>query len=267
MSDDPVEEIRDLGAGVKAEFLSRLRSPLVGAFVISWLLWNHRVLFVLFSDMKVGKRFDFIDTDLFSSSADFWLWNTVWPLLSAVGYIFIVPLATRGVHRWNLWQRRLLREDDLRSERLEVIPVAEAKKLKLLLEGRRSQIEVFKSDMEKLRLRVVQLAAMHACAKNREAEREHQELREYLTSRSFIMWKVAGTTALSRHSFGTDAGIISVALQKRTGAADADGWNLVATKLQLLVKDDVLFQLAFDYEDGSFRGICDGIDVRLAPVA
>lgn len=266
MSDSPAEGIRDLGEGVKAEFLSRLRSPLVGAFVISWLLWNHRVLFVLFSDMKVGKKFDFIDMDLFASSADFWLSNTLWPLLSAAGYIFIVPIATRWVHRWNLWRRRLLHEDDLRSEGLKVLPVWEAAKLRTLAFERKSQVEKLIEEVEGLTIRTTQLAAMHACAQNRDTKHTPPELVDYLATRSFVMWGDVPNKPISRHEFSADGGLVSYGMNK-SKSSNADVWEMEGLKLLLLEKDHLLGELAFDSSDGVFRGQCGGGNVRLSPAA
>lgn len=264
MSDSPAEGIRDLGEGVKAEFLSRLRSPLVGAFVISWLLWNHRVLFVLFSDMKVGKKFAFIDMDLFSSAADFWLSNTLWPLLSAGAYIFVVPWATRGVHRWNLWHQRLLHEDDLRSEGLKVLPVGEATKLRALASERRTQVEKLKDEVEELGARMTQLAAMHACAQSRDPGQAYPELADYVNSRPFVMWGDVSHKPLSRHEFSADGGLISYAVN-RGAASDADGWELDGASLRLLQKNELQCELLFDSSDGVFRGQYGGINVRLSP--
>lgn len=262
MSDGPNEGLSGFGDGVKAEFLSRMRSPLVGAFVLSWIVWNHRVLFVLFSDMKVGKKFDFIDMDLYSSSADFWLMNALWPFLSAVGYIFAVPLLTRWVHRWNLYRRRLSHEDEVRSEGLQVLPLAEGKRLRELASEKRVEAEALKKKLTDLGLEMTKLRAMHACCQYPEVGRSHPELADYLISRSFVMWSVVINKPISRHDFGVDGALVSVELNKGF-VGGADGWELVGTTLRLLAKEKILGELVFDSSNGCFEGKSGGIDVHI----
>jgi hypothetical protein len=261
MADSPVEGIRDLSEGVKAEFLSRMRSPLVGAFVLSWMVWNHRVLFVLFSDMKVGKKFDFIDIDLYPSLADFWIMNALWPSLSAIGYIFLVPPFTRLVHRWNLYRRRLSHEDEVRSEGLKVLPVEEGKRLRELASEKRMEAEALKREVAGLGLEMIKLRAMHSCCQYPEVGRSRPELADYLVSRSFVMWSVVKNTAISRHDFGVDGALVSFEINKGY-IGGADGWELVETTLRLFVKEKVLGELVFDSSNGGFDGNSGGIPVR-----
>lgn len=122
---------------------SRVSSAFFFSFIASWLAWNHRLLFVLFSGMPVQERFSYIDNELYSSLQTIWGVGLSYPLLTATAYVLLGPLIDRWVEIWRLRVRRKMREDEARSEGLELMT--------------RETSEAARADIRKLREKVSQL--------------------------------------------------------------------------------------------------------------
>jgi len=76
---------------IRLQINERLTSPLVGSFFLSWICWNHRFLFVIFSSLPVRERFEFIDHQLYPA----W-WETlnaglIKPALTSILFILLYP--------------------------------------------------------------------------------------------------------------------------------------------------------------------------------
>lgn len=78
-------------SSVFSEMSSRMKTPLLGTFVLSWLAYNHdHVAKLLFSDNT--QRIALIESTPFNLNSDLLL-----PLALALAYLFIVPLAQWGI--------------------------------------------------------------------------------------------------------------------------------------------------------------------------
>ena len=55
----------ELSKSVKAVLYDRISSPLLGTFAVSWVLWNHRFITVLLSNMEPIEKFKVVDTVLY----------------------------------------------------------------------------------------------------------------------------------------------------------------------------------------------------------
>ncbi len=52
MSDEAQNTLDAVKEEIKSAVSSRFNSPLLGTFIVSWLAWNHRLIFVLFSSLE-----------------------------------------------------------------------------------------------------------------------------------------------------------------------------------------------------------------------
>lgn len=98
----------------------RIASPLTGALIISWLLWNWRIVLVLLSTKPVEWKITYIDYLAFEGGSK-QLWYCVFgPLITALFILLIYPVASIAIYRvWALYQKSFMRiEQDLRAERL-----------------------------------------------------------------------------------------------------------------------------------------------------
>lgn len=84
-------------SSVFSEMSSRMKNPLLGTFVLSWLAYNHdHVAKLLFSDNT--QRIALIESTPFNLNSDLLL-----PLALALAYLFIVPLAQWGIDIVKYW--------------------------------------------------------------------------------------------------------------------------------------------------------------------
>jgi hypothetical protein len=102
--------MKDLWDSFKHQLSERLSNPLLGSFVISWLVWNHRMVFVLFADMSAKERFDFIDGTLYPAWWVSWFCLLIGPLACSLLYIRFYPDVAKKINGYWLRQQILLKK-------------------------------------------------------------------------------------------------------------------------------------------------------------
>jgi hypothetical protein len=107
--------LKEIGNDLRTQFRERLSSPLIGSFAISWLIWNYRLLAVLFSNLSVVERFKYIDTVLYPTPWSTWISKLIGPLACALAYIFIYPYPAKAIN--GFWLRR---ENERKKQRDEI---------------------------------------------------------------------------------------------------------------------------------------------------
>ena len=98
-------EPSDIITSIKATLYERISNPLIGTFVLSWLLWNYRLIWVLLSSMQTTDKFTYIDIILYPFK---WDWtnkllhieNFITPL-----YLFVGPLLTTLVYIYIIYPK------------------------------------------------------------------------------------------------------------------------------------------------------------------
>jgi hypothetical protein len=89
----------------------RLSSPLFGAFIFSWCIWNWKIIYLtIFVDSKlVGNKIDFITKNYFSD------WQLLYyPILSTLFLILVYPLISTGAFWTTLKFEKI--KNDLRNK-------------------------------------------------------------------------------------------------------------------------------------------------------
>lgn len=193
---------KDVFDSLRLNWVSRTSSPLFGALGISWLVWNHRLLFVLFADKPVSWRFAYIDVHLYPDTWRFVAYNVVGPVASALFYLYVFPYPAREVFKFTLKKKRELNELANEIEGQRLLTVDEGQVLRRQIDeaaAQRAQLVESANDIEK-----TMKGANEALAKKlREAEAEvararaegitsrpdqaPARIREFLTSRPFIL--------------------------------------------------------------------------------
>lgn len=155
--------------GIFQEFLSgmrnvlseRLVSPLMPAFVISWLVLNYRFVVIVFSDESLPSKLTLIDTVLFPTWTDVLLRGFVIPLAAALIYIFAYPYPARWVYGFALSRQRELREARQRAENARVLTVEESQRLRTYYYDRERALQKQEQDrleeIEQLRAKIAEL--------------------------------------------------------------------------------------------------------------
>lgn len=98
----------DLAKSVKAQLHERVSSPLLASFSISWAAWNYRFILIIASSMPTIDKIAYIDNHLFPNLTDVALRGVLYPLLTALGLIFLYPIPARHVYQhWRQRQKEL----------------------------------------------------------------------------------------------------------------------------------------------------------------
>ena len=248
MSEDQNNLLETLKAETKSAISGRFASPFLGTFSISWLLWNHRLIFVLFSDLAIDQRFHYIDTRLYPTAFLFLVMNIGGPLISALAYIFLLPYPTEWVHRWNLYRKQRLRDQDRRSEARRLLTEEEGvayrtqvNELKMSLKSR--GIELARASVRAAALSMTSLDRLRA------DDVEHAHTR-YLTSQPFRLISVNTQTG-TRITFEGDG---TVEIEKFPGNIH---WKYSERKIYLFNADDSAGNMGFvifDAKTQDFEG-------------
>lgn len=107
--------MEDIIKSIKAFLYDRSSSPLFGAFIISWMAWNYRLLMLVLSDTEIDKKFKDIDKYFdpvvweigkYSFSIPTEILNGfIVPVIFALTFIFLYPHAAQPVYRYSLKKR------------------------------------------------------------------------------------------------------------------------------------------------------------------
>jgi hypothetical protein len=98
--------IDELLKSAKETLAERLASPLLGGFAVAWCFWNYKFLVILFSAAGVSQTFKLIDTVAFPDSWSLVTRGGVYPLVSALLYVFAYPYPARIVYTFTLKRQR-----------------------------------------------------------------------------------------------------------------------------------------------------------------
>lgn len=82
---------------IKADLYDRVSSPLIFGFFVAWCAWNYKFLLVLLSDEKVLEKIRIIDEVLYRTDYQILFNGILYPLLSALIYIFIYPYPAKFI--------------------------------------------------------------------------------------------------------------------------------------------------------------------------
>lgn len=151
MSEESNEALEAIKEEIKTNVLGRFSSPFSGAFLISWLAWNHRMVFVLLSDLKVVERFHYIDESIYPTAKAFLLLNFGRPLLSTLAYIFVLPWPTEWVHKWNLRRKLRLYYAELESKNTSLLSGPESARLRQDVAELRAKLSQKRIDLANLK--------------------------------------------------------------------------------------------------------------------
>lgn len=123
--------MNDLLNSLKAYLYDRASSPLFGAFVTSWCLWNWQVLLLLFSNMEVERKIFVIETQIYADKDILINYCFYYPFFSSIGVLLLYPLPSIIVYAYWRWQQNLLKKIQLKIDSEAPISKEEAAALKL----------------------------------------------------------------------------------------------------------------------------------------
>lgn len=125
-----LEAIKELLGAVRAHIQERAASPLTGAFVVSWCIWNFKLLLVVLGDGSYREKISFIETGLYGGSDQGILRGIVFPLLTALAYIFVYPAYAKRVMEHHKTQQNEIRALAIKIDGERVLTEAQATELR-----------------------------------------------------------------------------------------------------------------------------------------
>lgn len=164
----------DLVEGTKTQIVERLSSPLLGSFVIAWSGWNYRFFVILFSDASVSKTFEMIDQIAFASWWAYLGHGLLFPLLTALAYVFFYPHPANYVYGYTLKRKRASNALRQSIEEETLLSIEESRSIRTAIASERarlrSEIEGLESENEELRAKLKVVAASEPAGTKTESE-------------------------------------------------------------------------------------------------
>lgn len=117
--------INELIKTVKAHLYDRVTSPLAGALIISWCLWNYPILITILSSHDPQQKIEFIQTSLINYTRSIW-----GPLFTSLFFIFIYPFPARFVYWFWRKQKKALRDIKQKIEDEELLSKEESRAIR-----------------------------------------------------------------------------------------------------------------------------------------
>jgi hypothetical protein len=107
----------------------RISSPLIGGYIISWILWNYKTVFVLLSTKSIEDKFYFINKIIYHDNLHFIVSGLFAPLIFSLFFIFAFPYPEKLIYKF--WHRRKkeLRDEKQKIDNEKLLTVAESRDL------------------------------------------------------------------------------------------------------------------------------------------
>lgn len=254
MKDQNETIMETLKEELKTTAASRLNSPLIGAYLVSWLLWNHRMILTLLSGLPLDQRFHYIDEVLYPTVQTFTFYHLIGPALSTAFYIFLMPWPTEWVYRWNLYRKHRLRQAELRAEGHRLLTEEESVELQKKIGELRATLAEMRNDLtqDRRKIRALRIKTIGG-RKGADIERINSE---YITSQPFKIR--AGRGDLKENA---------IIRFNRDHSVDVDGyrnmrWHFSGNDLHLFDAEQehgALGSVKFAESSNSFEGQIEGL--------
>ena len=100
--------LSDIQNSIKASMYERATSPLFGTFLLSWCIWNYKIIFVLTSSLAVTEKFKYIEDNIYNSLSASLGIGIFFPLITALLFIFLYPYPSKYIYEyWHKKQKEL----------------------------------------------------------------------------------------------------------------------------------------------------------------
>lgn len=125
--------MEDMVKAIRTYVYERASSPLLMSFGVSWILWNYRLLLIICSAMSPTDKLMAIDLLWveYTSSFAYWIqFGVLFPLLSALAYLYIYPVPAAYVFKHARRQQKKLKEMQAQIEDETPLTKAESQNLR-----------------------------------------------------------------------------------------------------------------------------------------
>ena len=153
--------MKDMVDSIKAVLYERSVSPLSGAFISAWLVWNYHVPMILLSSESLEDKFEMLDKHFLPYRFMFWEsgpaipgWlvdNFSMPALLTLFYIFIYPALAKPVYKFSLRRQRDLREIKQKQNDNRLLSLEESRRI--IRQSMRAE-EEYENEISRLREKI-----------------------------------------------------------------------------------------------------------------
>ncbi|MGH8492482.1 MAG: hypothetical protein ACRERR_05180 [Moraxellaceae bacterium] len=134
----------DLWEATKEHVKARFENPLLGAFALSWLIWNYKLIIIIVGKMDPTNKIDYIASQLYATNLQK-IGCVAAPLVFSLFYLLIYP----ELDRWlsvQVEQRRIKKSQALeRVQHGRLLTATESKEL----QGKMIELEIEKQRLVK----------------------------------------------------------------------------------------------------------------------
>lgn len=120
----------EITKSIRAELYDRSVSPLMGSFIISWLLWNYKFVLLFFSELAIDEKFKSFDK-LYSGYETekilFWL---IFPSITTIIYLYAYPILAKPVFEYSRKRQKELKEIKTKIEDETPLTIEESRDLR-----------------------------------------------------------------------------------------------------------------------------------------
>jgi hypothetical protein len=123
--------IDDLLKSAKETIVERMTSPLLGSFAVAWCLWNYKFLVILFSENGVSQTFKLIESIAFPDLWSVFNRGVLFPLISALVYVFAYPYPARFIYAFTLKRQREVNQIKRQIEEETLLTLEQSREIRL----------------------------------------------------------------------------------------------------------------------------------------
>lgn len=126
--------MEDFAKSIKAYLYDKTSSPLFGAFLLSWLIWNFRLVLISFSSISVFEKIDYIEM-YFSGNylTGYLIHSIIAPGLLTLFYIYVYPVISIPIYKYALNIQAKMRQHKEEFENSKRLTVQQSRAIMLEL--------------------------------------------------------------------------------------------------------------------------------------
>jgi hypothetical protein len=135
---------------IKAYLYDRAVSPFFGAFVFSWISWNYKFLMIVFSDINVHEKINYISNNIYPYFNEWLRVGVVLPFISAMAFVFLYPVIAIPTFLYARKAQKILHDLKQKIDGEKLLSKNESRELKKILFSHQIQFqeEIDKKDNE-----------------------------------------------------------------------------------------------------------------------
>lgn len=91
--------MQDIINSFKAHLYERTSSPLLGAFLFYWIIFNYKLLIIIFSSLEPIQKFNEITSSVYPTWLEQWGNGLIFPAVTTLIYILYFPKISNKIHK------------------------------------------------------------------------------------------------------------------------------------------------------------------------